>query len=72
MGYEADHQEIDLTNGRSLYVMRSTIDAEHPLWVFRFEHGGLAITVPMTDDNVQDLFTALKSMRHRASNLSSV
>lgn len=72
MAYEADHQTVALGNDRELHVMRSTIDGVDPAWVISVEHGGLRITVPLSDANVQDLFTALKSMRHRASGLTTV
>lgn len=72
MAYEADHQTVELTNDRCVHIMRSTIDGADPQWVMSIEHGGLRITVPLTDDNVVALVAAITAVSKATRHLSSV
>lgn len=72
MAYEADHETVQLTNDRCVHVMRSTIDSADPMWVLSVEHGGLRITVPLTDQNVIALVAAITAVGKATRHLTSV
>jgi hypothetical protein len=65
VAYNYDLQQIELDHDRYIDVMRSTVDGGDVSWVLTVSHGGLRVTIPMTDANVADLVIALRNLQRK-------